>query len=838
MPAILRYAHPLIRRKFTDPGPQKASRKLREAAAFGHSNSDVQTAFQLLHSADNASPLAGMCRRYAQYHDEQAGENAVKFLRSQDSPLASDLAVECLKLLLESNSANLSDAQDSIIAELAAKSPDARLYMAMELQASTTEFFDNLYERGDQAANCLRAIVLESSLWPEEEARLRVQGDLFQLFLAKLMESGHDLDSRALKGIVLLLMADAPRLKDFIDEEGFDALMTSLDIQLSPQIRGQATLVISKFLEVAETTGQNFIHKFITVHVKRQKADDLNLAFSAAASLFPVAAAGIASLFLTEGFLPSVMPVLDRRLKSTNSIHDAFLALLNAACVNSTCRVAITTHCSAWLAHKISNGTERQNAVAATILAKLRTASGSTQAEQKGSDRTDDVSDLVDLFQSNLHLESSQNLSNSLEGLAYTSLKADVKEQLAKDASFLKRLLQVLEANTDSPEIIIGGLSTIANITQYPPNLSEEQKRMNQLKAYANASKPSAPNPLDDDAHISARCSRIVAAGVVSMLVKIDKSTSSSSGQLADTILLSLSKNSKERGKIAQQGAVKLLISHTKRTTGSPDASHALARILISLDPTLVFPASTTPHITDAIPPLVSLLQPASVSNTSSPPSPLSPSSRDDAPLDLLPTFEALLTLTNLASAPDKTAAAAIVRTAFDTVCDDLLLSNNTLIRRAAVELLCNLCTCPAGIAKFADLSTTNVAGHAKRRCHLLLAMADVEDLPTRRAAGGALAMLSDFPEVASLLVGFERGVEIVMGLVEDEDQGSRIRGLVVLGNLLGDDEDGEAGRIRDRVKKGLGKVDGMERVKNVVMGNRQDAEVLRLGVEVLKKLQ
>ncbi|KAI9877052.1 MAG: hypothetical protein M1823_007168, partial [Watsoniomyces obsoletus] len=242
-----------------------------------------------------------------------------------------------------------------------------RRYFARELQASTTEFFDNVYDRGDDAANCLRSIVLDPSLWSDESARLHVEDELFQLFLAKLIETGHDHDGRALKGIALLLIADTQRLYSFVDEDGFDALLTSLDFRLPPEVRGQATLVLSKFLEADEAAGQQFFTNFVRAHVAKTKADDLVLAFSAAALFFPLAPAITAQLFLTEGFLQSMMQLLEMQFAS-QVVHDCFLALLNASCMDGTCRVAIAQYCSPWLSHKVSNGKGKQPSMAATIL--------------------------------------------------------------------------------------------------------------------------------------------------------------------------------------------------------------------------------------------------------------------------------------------------------------------------------------------------------------------------------------------------------------------------------------------------------------------------------------
>ncbi|KIX08358.1 uncharacterized protein Z518_03014 [Rhinocladiella mackenziei CBS 650.93] len=797
----------------------QASRKLREAAALGHDNPDVQAAFLAIHNDQLNSPLLDLCRRYALYHNSPAGDEAVNYLKSSEAPNAAPVALDCLQVLLESQQSTMSDAQDFIIAELARQSPAVRQYFASELQASTTEFFDNVYERGDDAANCLRSVVLDDKLWSSEDIRLRVEDDLFQLFLAKLMETGHDHDGRALKGIALLLIADTQRLHTFIDEEAFEALMGSLDLRLPPDVRGQATLVLSKFFEAAETTGQEFLYQYITKHVERRKGDDLVLAFSAAASLFPVLPNMLAQLFLTDGFLSSIMPLLGRQFSSP-LVHDAFLNLLNAACIDGACRTAIAQYCATWLSHKVSNGAGKQPSVAATVLAKLRT-SGVKAGDQRANKADDDVSELVHLFKTTLTVEEGKTISDSIEGLAYTSLKPEVKESLAKDPAFLKLLLEALDTNHDSPEVVVGGLSIISNLTQYAPNLSEEQKKMSQLKAYANATKPADPSPLENDDHVRARCSAVVEAGIVATLTKLNKGRSLATAQLTDRILLSLSKNPKDRGKIAQQGAVKLLVSHAQRSLQSSeensqpstDAAHALARILISLNPAHVFSAGSTPHITDAVPPLLALLKAPHMGGP------------NDQPRDLLPVFESLLALTNLASTPDAAVANGIIKTAWDDV-EELLLGHNNMLRRAACELICNLTVTPAGAEKFADGSK-----RAGQRLHILVAMADVEDLPTRRAAGGALAMLTEqYSSVVSAILELNRALEILLELCQDNDSGVVHRGLVVVRNMLCEEDANLASRAREALKRN----DGVEKLKTALKKTK-DPALLQIGVEALK---
>lgn len=706
--------------------------------------------------------------------------------------------------------------------ELVQQSSDVRQYFASELRISSTEFFDNIYERGDGAANCLRVIVLEGPLWKREEDRVRVEEDLFQLLLAKLMESGHDLDGRALKGIALLLVADPKRLHPFVDTEGFDAILGCLDIRLPTDVRTQATLAGSKYLEFSEDTGRGYFTDFVTSHVGKQKNEDLILAFSAAASLFPIVPAITTPLFLTAGFLQSVVPLLDRKLKSAK-VEEAFLQLLNAACIDQTCRSAIAKYCSGWLLHIVSNGNDHQPAIAATILTKLRSkpsSSGPAVGSREGDDG-DDLQDLVHLFKECMSNKDAPNLSNSIEGLAYASLKAEVKDELAHDKQFLKSFLQALKSNIQKSDVAVGGLSVLSNLTQYTPALSEEQKKVAELKAYASASKPLKPNVLNNDEHVMARCNAIIEAGVMTVLIDCNKGKTPSSRSLVDKIILNLSKNPKSRGKIAQQGAVKLLILHLQQASENSskedgvdvEAAHALARILISVDPALIFPASGLPDITSAVQPLMSLLRPATTQGLS------------DQPRDLLPTFESLLALTNLASSSDISPANILVRSAWDAI-EDLLLSNNAMIRRASCELVCNLAATEAGVAKYADRSRRSV-----QRLHTLLALADVDDVATRRAAGGALAMLTEHDAAIAGVLEVKRGVDILLGLCQDDNEEVVHRGLVCVRNLAC-----ATGDIGQRARNAIKEEKGVDTLK-ACLGQWNSQAMLQAGVDALKLL-
>jgi protein unc-45 len=411
-------------------------------------------------------------------------------------------------------------------------------------------------------------------------------------------------------------------------------------------------------------------------------------------------------------------------------------------------------------------------------------------------------------------LTSSSSQYSSIEGLAYTSLQSKVKESLAIDKTFLKNLVKALgEAPAKSPATY-GALSILVNLTAYMPALSEEQKRMTQLKAYTNAAKPSTKaDPLNDDEHVTNRCKAVFEAGAIPILVTHSQHGSTASLTLVVSIIFSLAKTSKIRGQMAQQGAVKLLLHAyplfpSDNVAAQRTTAHALARILISTNPLHVFGGSNPLSMTSAIRPLLLLLN-------------------DDPTVehrDLLPVFESLLALTNLASTDD-IARNAIIRPGFSQI-EELLLSNNKMVTRATVELICNLMLSPEGVAKFADGGK-----QASHRMHIILALGDSEDFATRRASGGALASLTEWDTAVNAILERDRGIKILLGLCKEDEEELRHRGVVCILNILT-----VPGKVGEWGIKKVKEEDGLGALKECLKKSRSQ-EVLEITVEALKKL-
>ena len=403
--------------------------------------------------------------------------------------------------------------------------------------------------------------------------------------------------------------------------------------------------------------------------------------------------------------------------------------------------------------------------------------------------------------------------NNSVEGLAYATLQPTIKEEVAKNKDLLKSLVQTLKDAPPKSPLTYGALSIFVNLTRYQPTQSEEEKRMNQLKAYANAAGKIAHNPLNDNDHVSERCKRVYEAGITPVLVSHSKNGSVASLSLIIAVIYSLCMTPSLRGQLAQQGAVRLLIAAWTALPESENqsrrvAAQALARILISTNPSLVFGGTRPTPQSAAIRPLVSIIAPDPNAETR----------------DLLPTFEALMALTNLASTDDDTRR-SIVRTAWADI-EDQLLSSNHLVTKAAVELVCNLVQTVDAMALYADGSVK-----ARDRLHILVALADAEDEGTRSGAGGALATLTGVEDVVRAIVARDRGVEIVLGLCADDSEDLRHRGVFVLYNMVS--AEGEAGRLaREKIKAS----NGIEILTESAKKSRRP-EVLDVTVQALKAL-
>jgi hypothetical protein len=787
-----------------------AARYLRGASAIAPENPDIKDAWTRLRQEEEKSELLSICKLWVSSKDEDDGDRALQMIQRQG--VQQKEAEQAMEILFDFKGED--DVLDQVTGELL-RNAGAQRWLANAVREQPTRIYYEYFERGDDSIDGLLKVLLNRAIWTDDETFKTGHRDIFMLSLAMMMEKALEHPERAMKGIAQLLAHHAEHLKGIIDADSFDVILTSLDIRLPNSLRSQATLASIKLFELAPNSAKELISKFVTYRAKKGEANDLIIAFSAAAAIFPIAVTAAAALFLTEGFVTTLVPVVKK--KHSHMLEQAALELVSAACVDKNCRDSINKHCRVWLEDLVGGSQDKKRAnLAALILVKL-----GEQAAPEGSQvftpSKIDQNDLIASFKSMVIGGDTSSKQDSVEGLAYASLQTKVREDLSKSPKFLARLIGTMSEPSVASNILFGGLTIFVNITAYLPIQSEEEKRMAQLKAYANVQKAPAPDDILNDAHVSARCKRMMEAGLVPLLIHICKKGSPTILAQSSQVIFSLAKEPKNRGTMAQQGAVKLLLqiwdhistiaaSSTTGTTpypptAAPTTAQALSRLLISINPSHVFNA-TLPS-TSAVRPLLSQL------------------TRTESSTWQLHAFEALLALTNLASLDQQTQD-HIVRQAFEIVADDLLLSSHTMIRRASTELICNLMASPTCIAQFADPASPR----SKHRLHILLAMTDVDDIPTRSAAGGALAMLLSIEEAVQGLLKQEKGVEYLLELCRDDNEDVRYRGVVCVRSVA-ELDDGIA-KLKSR-----GAVDTMK----LVLKESRRQEVLGVGVETLKIL-
>ena len=736
-------------------------------------------------------------QKYALGGDAAVGAEARAVLRDPHAPVLSPThAVECVQLLAARVEADKDELAGELAAELLRASPAARSHVAARLGTQPAAVLA-LFERfGADAGDALVTVLLDAAAWGRDADAARPRRECFRWFLARVRA-----EPGAVRAVARLLASHAEELHSCMNQTGLEQLLGLLDAGVAADTRSHATLAVARFVDAAGTVGESMIAKFMAAKLAAECDDDLRLAFSVAAAIFPLVPQFAAQLFLTDGFVEALVP----SLQGTDvGVEVAALEMLSAACVDKACRTAIATHCTEYLEALVAGG-EADKSAAAVVLAKVKYTPGEGKDVQQ-----QDVDKLAGVFKAMMLKDDAESRDSSVEGLAYTSLKGSVKEMLIKDKTFVKSLVETLKNSAGKPTVMFGALTVVSNLTVYAPTLSEEQRKVAQLKNYAET-KPNAkvePDKEDRDERVTPRCKALIDAGVVPALVACSKKVTPNALASIANIVLSLSKQQKHRGTIASQGGVKLSLQLYSSASGESaqdrtvrqTAAHALGRILVSVNPSHVF--SSQLAISSAIRPLFSLLEEA------------------EELKDQLPVFEALLSLTNLASTEDGIRD-QIIRLAWTKI-EELLLSDNVMIQRATVELVCNLMGSPTAVAKFADGSKA-----ASNRLHILLALADAEDFATRRAAGGALAMLTEWDKACEAVVAREHGVRIVLAMVAEDNEEIRHRGVVVVRNLVCG-----TGAYVDKVRE----EGGVDVLRSALKSTHQPV-ILEVGVEALRVL-
>ena len=367
--------------------------------------------------------------------------------------------------------------------------------------------------------------------------------------------------------------------------------------------------------------------------------------------------------------------------------------------------------------------------------------------------------------------------SESSEAIAAASLNPETAIPLYQLPDILEVLIESA-CNEESPlECRYGALVAMANLTAlpYPDNSETEQiiqkvKGLTPRKEHGNEETDNMKIILSEAAMETRK--EMLDEKYIQRISQMMPTYTFASAAQAAKIILNFSEMPKVRGQLAQSGAVKGLISVATRAMNEKNPNNdenlkmafcysvlALARILISLDPALVFSPGRI-HYSTAVKPMIRFLCDRNLNPTG----------------DLADRVEIFMALTNLALT-DELTCKIIVDEGYDEI-ELAMNSGNTILRRAATELICNLVRSEAGMRLYSSNST-----QAKRRMQLLCAM-DTDDLRTQLAVGGALATLTSESQSFHSIGSTNMFSDSILLMIESENLGLQLRGLTSILNI------------------------------------------------------
>ncbi|XP_054433583.1 protein unc-45 homolog A isoform X2 [Pteronotus mesoamericanus] len=344
----------------------------------------------------------------------------------------------------------------------------------------------------------------------------------------------------------------------------------------------------------------------------------------------------------------------------------------------------------------------------------------------------------------------------AVEGLAYLTFDADVKEEFVEDEAALKALFQLSQSEERS--VLFAVASALVNCTN-SYDYEEPDPKMVELAKYAKQHVPEQ-HPKDKPSFVRARVKKLLAAGVVSAMTCMVKTESpvltSSCRELLSRVFLALVEEVEDRGTVVAQGGGKALLPLALEGTdvGQTKAAQALAKLTITSNPEMTFPGE---RIYEVVRPLVSLLH----LNCSG-----------------LQNFEALMALTNLAGISERLRQKILKEKAVPMI-EGYMFEDHEMIRRAATECMCNL----AMSKEVQDL----FEAEGNDRLKLLVLYSGEDDELLRRAAAGGLAMLTSMrPSLCHRLPHVTtHWLEILQALLLSPNQELQHRGTVVVLNMV-----------------------------------------------------
>ncbi|EFN75678.1 protein unc-45 homolog B [Harpegnathos saltator] len=343
----------------------------------------------------------------------------------------------------------------------------------------------------------------------------------------------------------------------------------------------------------------------------------------------------------------------------------------------------------------------------------------------------------------------------AVEGLSYLTFDAEVKEKLIEDQQAVQAMIEL--AKTEDQSVLYGVVTTLVNLC----NAYDKQELIPEMVELAKFAKHHIPeeHELDDVDFVNKRLCSLAKAGVTSALVSLAKTDSQNSKELIARVFNALCSQQDVRGIIVQQGAMKVLLPLALDGTdkGKKQASQALARLGITINPEVAFPGQ---RIMEVVRPFINLLNPE---------------------CSALENFESLMALCNLAGVNDSVRKRILKEGGFQKI-ETYMYEDHDMLRRASTQVINNLVMCEETVQYFEQEND---------RVKYLVILCEDEDQDTSLAASGALAILtSASKKICEKIFDSKDWAESLRFLLANPNDDLQHRGVVIVLNMMGSTKD------------------------------------------------
>jgi len=383
----------------------------------------------------------------------------------------------------------------------------------------------------------------------------------------------------------------------------------------------------------------------------------------------------------------------------------------------------------------------------------------------------------------------------AVEGLSYLTFDAEVKEKLIEDQQAVQAMIEL--AKTGDQSVIYGVVTTLVNLC----NAYDKQELIPEMIELAKFAKHHIPeeHELDDVDFVNKRLCALTKAGITSALVSLAKTESQNSKELIARVFNAICSQQNLRGIIVQQGGAKTLLPLALDGTdkGKKQASQALARLGITINPEVAFPGQ---RIMEVVRPFINLLNPECTA---------------------LENFESLMALCNLAGVNDSVRKRILKEGGFQKI-ETYIYEEHDMLRRAATQVMNNLIMCEETMQYFEQEND---------RVKYLVILCMEEDQDTSMAAAGALAMLTISKKVCQKIFDSNDWLESLRFLLTNPDNNTQHRGVVIILNMMRSTKDIAAKLIETNVMEIL-----MVLSKNDNIENEKIKELASTALEAAAK--